>query len=361
MMQIVRNKKILTVVGARPQFVKAAALSKAISLDSEIDEVVVHTGQHFDANMSDVFFKELNIPKPKYILNINSLSHGAMTGRMLEEIEKIILKEKPDALLVFGDTNSTLAGALAASKLHVPVAHVEAGLRSYNMLMPEEQNRRLTDAISNWLFCPSDAAVDCLVKEGITEDNAQIAVVGDVMYDALLQFSSHAKLLPNLPASYALLTLHRAENTDDSDRMAEIVSALNALVENGMDIVFPVHPRTKKILSEYNLSEKVHCIEPVGYLEMLSLLQQSSLVLTDSGGLQKEAYFSGKNCITLRTETEWIELIDLGVNVLANSAEDIVFEAQRRYDIQIENTTSIYGDGTACVKIVEEIKKGLYA
>jgi UDP-GlcNAc3NAcA epimerase len=361
MMQIVRNKKILTVIGARPQFVKAAALSRSIAQEPDLDEVVVHTGQHFDVNMSDVFFNELNIPKPKYVLNINSLSHGAMTGRMLEEIEKIILIEKPDALLVFGDTNSTLAGALAASKLHVPVAHVEAGLRSYNMLMPEEQNRRLTDAISKWLFCPSDAAVDCLVKEGITEDNAQIAVVGDVMYDALLNFNPFAKLQANVPDSFALLTLHRAENTDDVERMKEIVSALNVLVDSGMAVVFPVHPRTKKILAEYKLSDQVQCIEPVGYLEMLGLLQQCSLVLTDSGGLQKEAYFSGKNCVTLRTETEWIELIDLGVNVLANTAEDIVFEAQRRFDVQVDNSNPVYGDGKACEKIVIEMKKGLYA
>jgi UDP-GlcNAc3NAcA epimerase len=359
MMNIVRNKKILTIVGARPQFVKAAALSKAISLDSEIDEVVVHTGQHFDANMSDVFFNELNIPKPKYILNINSLSHGAMTGRMLEEIEKIILKERPDALLVFGDTNSTLAGALAASKLHVPVAHVEAGLRSYNMRMPEEQNRRLTDAISKWLFCPSGSAVDCLKKEGITDENAEISIVGDVMYDGILAFGPHAKVMSTLPDSFALLTLHRAENTNDSERMAEIVSALNVLVDSGMAVVFPVHPRTEKILAEYKLSEQVQCIEPVGYLEMLGLLQQCSLVLTDSGGLQKEAYFCGKNCVTLRTETEWIELIDLGVNVLANSAEDIVFEAQRRYDVNVDNSNAIYGNGDACSKILNEIKKSL--
>lgn len=360
-MKVVRNKKLITIVGARPQFIKAAALSKAIALDADIDEVVVHTGQHFDANMSDVFFKELNIPKPKYILNINSLSHGAMTGRMLEEIEKILLKEKPDALLVFGDTNSTLAGALAASKLHIPIAHVEAGLRSYNMKMPEEQNRKLTDALSTWLFCPSSAAVECLKKEGIKASNASISVVGDVMYDGIINFKPHAKFLSNLPEDFALLTLHRAENTNDPERMKEIVSALNVLAENGMAIVFPVHPRTAKILEQYQLSDKVQQIAPVGYLEILGLLELCSLVITDSGGLQKEAYFCQKSCVTLRPETEWVELLEMDVNVLAISAEDIVFEVQRRYANTVDNSKAIYGEGDACKKIIETIKKELNA
>lgn len=346
-------KKILTIIGARPQFVKAAVMSNAIQASTVFTEVVVHTGQHFDANMSDVFFEDLNIPKPDYTLNIHSLSHGAMTGRMMEEIEKILFKESPDLVLVYGDTNSTLAAALAASKMHVPLAHIEAGLRSYNMLMPEEQNRRITDMLSTWLFCPSLDAVQNLKKEGIDATNHQIHSVGDVMYDAVEFFSPHALTELNLPENFALLTLHRAENTDDKEQLTEIVSALNVLADNQFSIVFPIHPRTKMALNGMKLSDNILCIEPVGYLEMLGLLNQSSMVLTDSGGLQKEAYFSGKFCVTLRTETEWVELVDMGVNVLATDSEEIVFQATKNFGTEIDNSEHVYGDGTACSKIIQ--------
>lgn len=347
------QKKIVTIVGARPQFVKAAVMSKEIQLSTIFTEVVVHTGQHFDANMSDVFFEDLNIPKPDYTLNIHSLSHAAMTGRMMEEIEKILFKESPDLVLVYGDTNSTLAAALAASKMHVPLAHVEAGLRSYNMLMPEEQNRRVTDLLSTWLFCPSADAVLNLEKEGITTSHHKIHNVGDVMCDAVQFFKPHAEFSSDLPENFALLTLHRAENTDDIERLSEIVNAINVLADNQFPIVFPVHPRTKMAMKNMVLSSNIFCIEPVGYLEMLGLLNQSGMVMTDSGGLQKEAYFSGKFCVTLRTETEWVELVELGVNVLATESEEIVFQASKNFGAEIDNSENVYGNGSACRNIIQ--------
>src|SRR5690606_24740430 len=261
--------KILTIVGARPQFVKAAVLSRELKSHPDIEEIIVHTGQHFDANMSDVFFDEMDIPKPKYNLDINSLSHGAMTGRMLEGIEKLILDEKPDLLLVYGDTNSTLAGALAARKLHVKVGHVEAGLRSFNMEMPEEVNRILTDRISDILFCPTDSALENLKKEGFDHFDISVVKSGDVMQDAALyyaQFSADkSQVHRHLPkGDYVLCTLHRAENTDDQNRLREIVNALDT-IHKSTPVVMPLHPRTKKLLEKYGIALDVTLIDPVGY------------------------------------------------------------------------------------------------
>lgn len=350
--------KILTVIGARPQFIKAGALSQAILKSDKLQEVIVHTGQHFDANMSEVFFEQLNIPKPKHILNIHSLNHAAMTGRMMEALESIIVDENPDMVLVYGDTNSTLAAAMAASKLNVPIAHIEAGLRSYNMLMPEEQNRRITDMLSTLLFCPSKDAATNLKKEILRDDKVEIAVVGDVMQDAFISFMPYANdgILSNLPENFALCTLHRAENTNDKSRMDAYVDALNALAENHFPIVWPVHPRTKKLLANYTLSKNIHCIEPASYMAMLALLKQCSLVLTDSGGLQKEAYFAAKHCITLRNETEWVELVTEGVNhIVANNANMLQEKALQFYGATFTPKT-IYGNGDACKKIVNSME-----
>ena len=354
--------KILTVVGARPQFVKAAVFSREVANHPDIEEIIVHTGQHFDANMSDVFFEEMSIPKPKYNLDIHSLNHGAMTGKMLEGIEAIILKEKPDLLLVYGDTNSTLAGALAARKLHVKVGHVEAGLRSFNMEMPEEVNRILTDRISDLLFCPTDSALANLTKEGY--DNFDISVVktGDVMQDAALFYadfsaekSTMAQVMPK--QDFVLCTLHRAENTDDEIRLREIVNGLNA-IHDIMPVVLPLHPRTKKILEKFSISLNVQIIDPVGYFDMIELLKNCKVVMTDSGGLQKEAFFFKKNCVTLRDQTEWVELIEHGYNTLASAeAKDIVekFTMMRTRENNFER--DLYGGGKAAANILTEIRR----
>jgi len=313
-------KTIVTVVGARPQFIKAATVSRAL-LEAGISESIIHTGQHSDANMSDVFFSELEIPKPKHFLGISGLTHGAMTGEMLRRIEEILLQEKPDALLVFGDTNSTLAGALAAAKLHIPVAHVEAGLRSFNMKMPEEINRTLTDRVSRWLFCPTASAVKNLKIEGYSTPTFQIENVGDVMFDATLYYKKNARWPSELPESlrkkpFVLCTLHRQESVDDTKVFTELLSALSKIAQES-PVIWPVHPRSRKKMESLGITPSgVHLIAPVGYLEMLALLEACTVVLTDSGGLQKEAYFFGKPCLTLREETEWTELVELGVNVL---------------------------------------------
>ena len=351
-------KKILTIIGARPQFIKASVVSRAIAKISILDEIVLHTGQHFDPNMSEVFFDQLDIPKPDIQLDIHGGSHGEMTGRMLIEIEVAIKQYRPDRVLVYGDTNSTLAGALAAAKLHIPVAHVEAGLRSFNMQMPEEVNRILTDQLSDLLFCPTAAAVENLKNEGFESKQAQVLKVGDVMQDSALLFSQYA-LPPNEiegSQGFVLATLHRAENTDDPERLASIVRALNAINRDIAEVILPLHPRTKAAIAAQGLSLEVNVIDPVGYFEMLWLLKHSALVLTDSGGVQKEAFFFGKPCATMRDETEWVELVDTGVNVLVGADEQAIVE-QVRMNIgrTIKDEHSLYGGGQASKKIVQHI------
>lgn len=348
------KKKILTIIGARPQFVKAAVVSRVLKSHG-VKEVLVHTGQHHDASMSDVFFQEMRIPKPDYHLGVMGLGHGAMTGRMLEKIEEVLIKEKPNWVLVYGDTNSTLAGALAAAKLHIPVAHVEAGLRSFNMRMPEEINRVLTDRVSTLLFCPSDAAVKNLQAEGVSRG---VIRTGDVMADALFYYqqfaAQEAKVFSTLPqTSYALATLHRAENTDDPIRLKSILSALE-VVASERPVYLPLHPRTKNKLKEMGLSPKLTIIDPVGYYDMLQLLSGCSLVLTDSGGLQKEAYLSQKPCVTFRDETEWVELVELGVNKVVGTETDSIVTAARSFKASQPNfPLGLYGDGKAGEKIVK--------
>ena len=322
--------KIVTIVGARPQFVKAAVVSRVLAGAEGVEEIIVHTGQHFDANMSDVFFEEMCIPRPHYNLNINGLGHGAMTGQMLEKIEEVLIKEKPEWVLVYGDTNSTIAGALAAKKLHIRVAHVEAGLRSFNMDMPEEINRILTDRISDVLFCPTGTAVENLKREGFENMGCRIVKNGDVMQDAALFYAEKAKQ-PELtiPEHFVLGTVHRAENTDNPERLMGIFSAL-ANISETWPVVLPLHPRTrgKLIALNYDFSNSKICfIDPVGYLEMVWLLKNCKMVMTDSGGLQKEAYFFGKYCVTMRNETEWVELVENGFNLLAGSDHDRILQS----------------------------------
>jgi len=317
-------RKIFTVLGARPQFIKAAPVSRALS-QADLAEVIAHTGQHFDALMSDVFFDELGIPKPAYNLEINSLGHGAMTGRMIEKLEGAILAEKPDMVLVYGDTNSTLAGALVGAKLNIPVAHIEAGLRSFNRRMPEEVNRVVADHVSTLLFCPTRSAVDNLRAEGVRDG---VHAVGDVMFDMTLaaiersaERSSILEVHGLRPGGYAVATVHRAENTDDPERFAEIIGWLEAAARS-TPIVLPVHPRTRKLLASRGIDPAgLTLIEPLGYLDMTRLVHHAAAVFTDSGGLQKEAYFHRVPCVTLRDETEWVETIEAGWNRLWTGPE----------------------------------------
>jgi UDP-GlcNAc3NAcA epimerase len=324
--------KVVSIVGARPQFIKAAVLSR--ELRKEHTEILVHTGQHYDANMSDVFFEELDIPKPEYHLGIGSGSHGQQTGAMLAAIEAVLVKEQPDWVLVYGDTNSTLAGALAAAKLHYRVAHVEAGLRSFNRAMPEEINRVLTDHVSDLLFCPTQTAVDNLKAEGIERG---VHLVGDVMYEALMWAVERASVTSTIlerlnltPKQYLLATVHRAENTDDPERMAGILEAFNQIDEI---IVWPVHPRTREKLKKMNWQRgnHLHLIEPVGYMDMAILESAASKILTDSGGIQKEAGWLGIPCITLREETEWIETVSNGWNILVGSNATAILSAVKDF------------------------------
>ncbi|HYE01185.1 MAG TPA: UDP-N-acetylglucosamine 2-epimerase (non-hydrolyzing) [Alphaproteobacteria bacterium] len=314
--------RICTVVGARPQFIKAAAFSRVARATPGVEEFIVHTGQHYDGNMSAVFFEEMGIPEPQYNLAIGSGGHGAQTGRMLAAIEEILVERRPDWLLVYGDTNSTLAGALAAAKLHIPVAHVEAGLRSFNRRMPEEVNRVLTDHASDLLFAPTATAVENLRREGMPE--ARIRLSGDVMYDAALYYGARARaesrILDRLgltPGGFVLATVHRAENTDDPARLAAVFGGLAGLAEQA-EVVLPLHPRTRAALERSNLRipPRLRLIDPVGYLDMVMLEQSCRLIATDSGGVQKEAFFFGVPCATLRDETEWVELVELGWNRL---------------------------------------------
>lgn len=353
--------KIVTVLGARPQFVKAAVVSRGFKEYEEIDECIVHTGQHFDEAMSDIFFEQMSIPKPDFNLGISGLTHGAMTGQMLESVEGILLEQKPDVLMVYGDTNSTLAGALAASKLSIPVVHVEAGLRSFNMAMPEEINRILTDRVSKFLLCPTEAAIKNLACEGYVQGDAVIANVGDVMQDAAMFYRDRAKMPEELQfkgQSFVLATLHRAENTDDPARLQELVEALNDLHQR-VEVVLPLHPRTKAALERSGLQLKVTIIDPVGYLEMMWLLEHCCLVLTDSGGLQKEAFFFAKPCVTLRAETEWVELLEHGVNRLADTKELILESVFEMLQESMDFSVNLYGGGKACDNIIKAIVDGL--
>lgn len=347
--------KILTVVGARPQFVKAGVVSRALLEYSNVEEKLLHTGQHFDAAMSSIFFDQLGMPKPDVQLNINGGSHGEMTGKMLIEIEAAIVDQSPNLVLVYGDTNSTLAGALAAAKLNISVAHVEAGLRSYNRTMPEEINRIITDQLSDLLFCPTQLAVSNLEKEGYVPST--IDLVGDVMLDAVNFFKKQAQKPKSYTGgSFLLATLHRAENTNSIDKLRSIVDALNFIHHNVGKVLMPLHPRTSKLLLENKIDLQVNIIEPVGYFESLWLLDNCQLLLTDSGGMQKEAYFFGKPCVTMREETEWSELIDLGVNKLAGSDfERIVGCVNDLLDSRVDSDGQIYGGGAAASRIASRI------
>ncbi|WP_101697005.1 non-hydrolyzing UDP-N-acetylglucosamine 2-epimerase [Clostridium minihomine] len=350
--------KLVTIVGARPQFIKASVVSAALAHSCE--EVMVHTGQHYDHNMSDVFFEELGIPRPKYNLGVGSGSHGKQTGEMLMKIEEVLLEEKPDVLLVYGDTNSTLAGALAASKLHIPVAHVEAGLRSYNRRMPEEQNRVLTDHISSWLFCPTQTAADNLKKEGVEQG---VSITGDVMLDSVLHFLKVAKENPEksaiydrlgiTPKGYRLATLHRAETTDGG--LEAVLRIFRAFEQLPQPVVLPIHPRTRKLAEEAIQQEgfgNIQLIDPVGYLEMLLLTSGANQVLTDSGGLQKEAWFMEVPCVTLRQETEWVETLTGSWNVLSQlETEDILQKALHTIPDPSARGLMPFGDGHASEKI----------
>ena len=343
---------VLSIVGARPQFMKVAPVAAALAGHRHR---IVHTGQHYDANMSDVFFEELGLPRADFHLGIGSGRHGAQTGAMLAAIEPVLIETAPDWVMVYGDTNSTLAGALAAAKLRMPIAHVEAGLRSFNRRMPEEINRVVADCLADRLFCPSQTAVDHLRAEGIT---AGVHDVGDVMADALAPLAARARersaVLPRLgltPGQYLLATIHRAENTDEPRRLAAIVEALNAA---GEQVVFPVHPRTRKLLdgSGLALAANVVTIDPVGYLDMLQLSQHARLIVTDSGGLQKEAYWLGIPCVTVRDETEWVETVAAGWNTLTGADRDRIVEAVKTLSPPASRPP-LYGGGHAARRIAE--------
>lgn len=349
--------RILTIIGARPQFIKAAAVSRQMALRSDVDEVIVHTGQHYDVDMSDIFFDELAIPRPDHHLGIGGGTHGAMTGRMLEAIERVLLAESPDWVLVYGDTNSTLAGALAAVKLHVPVAHVEAGLRSFNRRMPEEINRVLTDHASDLLFAPTAAAIANLRHEGLPEE--RLHLVGDVMYDAALFYKDRAyppawfRGSGMMEGGFVLATVHRAENTDDPERLRGILEGLGG---SALPVVLPLHPRTRAKIDQFGLAipETIRVVAPVGYLEMVWLEAHSALIATDSGGVQKEAYFHGKPCVTLREETEWVELVESGWNVLVGA--DMAKIASRTITIpHVAAIHPLYGSGHAAEDIISAI------
>jgi UDP-GlcNAc3NAcA epimerase len=351
--------KILSIVGARPQFIKCAPVSR--ELRKEHEEILIHTGQHYDPEMSDIFFKDLQIPEPGYHLEVGSGSHGQQTGIILERLEPVLIKEKPDLVIVYGDTNSTLAGALSAVKLHIPIAHVEAGLRSYDRTMPEEINRIVTDHISNLLFCPTKTAIDNLAKEGITQG---VYLVGDVMVDALMHNAEIAerkspiiKKLGLKKGCYYVATIHRPGNTDNQKNLTSIIEALR---ESEKTVVFPVHPRTKKYLHEYglldSLSENIRLIDPLGYIDMLLLLKHAKKILTDSGGIQKEAYVLGVPCITMRENTEWIETLTGGWNVLVGADKDKISTALLA-DIKTNTDNSVFGKGDAVSNIARIISR----
>lgn len=337
-----------------------------------VHDCIVHTGQHFDDNMSEVFFRELEIPKPDYNLGIGGGTHGQNTGRMIEAIEAVLIKEKPDWVLVYGDTDSTLAGALAAAKLHIPVAHVEAGLRSYNRIMPEEINRILADQLSTVLFCPTEVAVKNLKKEGFphqltTENRQQITNVGDVMYDIALFYAAKSdeksRIMQTLglkPKNFVLATIHRAENTDDPGRLESIMDALNQIAKE-TPVILPLHPRTRKkleisdplLIAQHSLPVTV--IAPLGYLDMVMLEKNARVIITDSGGVQKEAYFHGVPCVTVRDETEWVELVEAGANYLAGTGKESIIDAYQKMKNKTIEGKRLYGSGNSAEKIVSRL------
>lgn len=382
--------KIITILGARPQFIKAAVVSRSIiksnkkNIKNSIKEVIIHTGQHYEKAMSDVFFEEMDIPKPSYFLNINQKSHGAMTGQMIEAIEKILLDESPEMVLVYGDTNTTIAGALAAVKLHIPIAHIEAGLRSFNRMMPEEHNRVLTDHVSSYLFCPTNQAVNNLKKEGIVSEKIiskdkiqqnmlrQVYKVGDVMFDAAIYYSERSQLKALFALNflkkklrnrnYALVTVHREENTENKEKFRSIISAFKNIASD-IPIVWPVHPRvSKKMGGEWGEIEmnktNIFKIDPVGYLDIIQFIKNCSIVITDSGGLQKEAYFFRKPCVTMRDETEWVELVENGLNrVVGTNTYEIVNAIREMLETDLNFDQKLYGNGDAGDNIVSIIDK----
>ena len=355
--------KIISIVGARPQFIKAALLSKALRENNIIQEILVHTGQHYDDNMSKTFFEQLSIPAPDINLGIGGGTHAEQSGAMMIGIEKIILKEKPNCVIVYGDTNSTLAGAITAAKCNVPLIHVEAGLRSFNRAMPEEINRIIADRLSQLLFCPTETAVSNLRQEGITSG---VHFVGDIMYDALLTFLPIAQQKSNVieklglsGKDYGLLTIHRAANTDDDQRLKSILQAIG---QTHLTIVFPIHPRTQKMLQSYQISLPKNIIptEPLSYFDMLALESKADCILTDSGGVQKEAYWLGIRCITLREETEWVETVKCGWNKIVGVNENQIISAIEDWH-PTEIRLSYYGDGTAADKMKNIIIKDFLA
>lgn len=362
-------KRIISIIGARPQFIKAAVLSRLIrnnKWNKSLSEIIIHTGQHYDVNMSDIFFEEMEIPQPDINLNIGSGTHGKMTGEMLIHIEEVLISEKPDIVLVYGDTNSTLAGALAASKLYIPLAHVEAGLRSFWKEMPEEQNRVLTDHLADWLFCPTKTACNNLKSEGIIN---RVELTCDIMLDASIyyqkkldkdSFKSNSKFFKRHGFNgqineFFLLTIHRAENTDNPECMRNIIQALN---ESKIPGIFPVHPRTKKILENIDIkfASNILLIEPIGYLDMLALESNCNFIVTDSGGVQKEAYFMKKPCITLRNQTEWVETVKHGWNTLVGTNTKSIIKAMKNINIP-DNYPALYGDANCGEKILSSLTK----
>jgi UDP-GlcNAc3NAcA epimerase len=359
-------KKIVTILGARPQFIKASVLSRLILKDDQLQEVIIHTGQHFDKNMSDIFFDEMEIPKPKYNLKIQSKLHGEMTGLMMSEIEKIVLNESPDCILVYGDTNSTLAGALVASKLNIKLAHVEAGLRSFNNNMPEEINRIITDRISDILFCPTENSLKNLQKEGFGNfEGKKIIKTGDIMLDASIFYAERGiKKNKQLGEEFILCTFHRAENTDNDKNLLTILKAINEIGKQ-IKIIFPIHPRTKSKIEAINNNYKlkysnVDFCEPLGYIDMISHIKNCNYVITDSGGLQKEAFFMKKMCLTLRDQTEWVELVEGGYNYLCEIDSDKILEANSKIlTISKSFEENFYGNGNTGNQIINELKKTL--
>ena len=360
----VATRKLITVVGARPQFIKASALSRALRGHSRIEERLVHTGQHYDADMSAVFFEELDIPEPARHLGVSGGTHGEQTGRMLEQVERVLLEEKPAGVLVYGDTNSTLAGALAAAKLHVPVFHVEAGLRSFNRKMPEEVNRVLTDHVATALLCPTRTAVENLANEGIRDE---VHLVGDVMYDVTLGIAESADTRSKFRTSnlgdrqFVLATMHRAENTDDPTRLRAVLAALGVIARR-LPVVFPMHPRTRERMAraELELPGGVEAMAPLGFVDMAWLERHAAAIVTDSGGVQKEAYFHRTPCVTIRTESEWVETIEAGWNRLADprDADAIVAALDLSLGTSVERRDiHDYGEGDAAARIVDVVDR----